>query len=40
MVANLALARMAFTFDSAYQYAHKRGGIWKNRNKVNVNGVR
>ena len=29
MVANPALAYMAFTLDSAYQYARKRGGLWK-----------
>ena len=40
MVANPAPAYMAFTFDSAYQYARKRGGLWKDRNMVNVNGVR
>ena len=35
-----ALAYMAFTLDSAYQYARKRGGLWKGRVQSNVNGVR
>jgi hypothetical protein len=30
---------MAFTLDSAYQYARKRGGMWKGRIQSNVNGV-
>ena len=36
----IALAYMAFTLDSAYQYARKRGGLWKGRVQANVNGVR
>ena len=36
----IALAYMAFTLDSAYQYARKRGGLWKGRVQPNVNGVR
>jgi hopene-associated glycosyltransferase HpnB len=36
----IALAYMAFTIDSAYQYARKRGGLWKGRVQSNVNGVR
>jgi hopene-associated glycosyltransferase HpnB len=36
----VALAYMAFTLDSAYQYARKRGGLWKGRVQSNVNGVR
>jgi hypothetical protein len=36
----IALAYMAFTIDSAYQYARKRGGLWKGRIQSNVNGVR
>ena len=35
----IALAYMAFTLDSAYQYARKRGGMWKGRIQSNVNGV-
>jgi hopene-associated glycosyltransferase HpnB len=35
----VALAYMAFTLDSAYQYARKRGGIWKGRIQANVNGL-
>jgi len=35
----IALAYMAFTLDSAYQYARKRGGLWKGRIQSNVNGV-
>jgi hopene-associated glycosyltransferase HpnB len=35
----VALAYMAFTFDSAYQYARNRGGQWKGRIQANVNGV-
>ena len=35
----IALAYMAFTLDSAYQYARKRGGLWKGRIQANVNGV-
>ena len=35
----VALAYMAFTLDSAYQYARKRGGMWKGRIQSNVNGV-
>jgi hopene-associated glycosyltransferase HpnB len=34
----VALAYMAFTFDSAYQYARNRGGLWKGRIQANVNG--
>ncbi len=36
----IALAYMAFTLDSAYQYARKRGGLWKGRIQSNVNGAR
>ena len=36
----IALAYMAFTLDSAYQYARNRGGLWKGRIQSNVNGVR
>lgn len=36
----VALAYMVFIFDSAYQYARKRGGLWKGRIQANVNGVR
>ena len=36
----IALAYMAFTLDSAYQYARKRGGLWKGRVQSNANGVR
>ena len=36
----IALGYMAFTVDSAYQYARKRGGLWKGRVQSNVNGVR
>jgi hopene-associated glycosyltransferase HpnB len=36
----IALAYMAFTVDSAYQYARKRGGLWKGRVQSNVNGAR
>jgi hopene-associated glycosyltransferase HpnB len=36
----IALSYMAFTLDSAYQYARKRGGMWKGRIQSNVNGVR
>src|SRR5471032_2029078 len=35
----IALAYMAFTLDSAYQYARKRGGLWKGCIQANVNGV-
>lgn len=35
----VALAYMAFTFDSAYQYARNRGGMRKGRIQANVNGV-
>jgi hypothetical protein len=35
----IALAYMAFTLDSAYQHARKRGGLWKGRAQANVNGV-
>jgi hopene-associated glycosyltransferase HpnB len=35
----IALAYMAFTLDSAYQYARNRGGMWKGRIQSNVNGV-
>jgi hypothetical protein len=35
----IALGYMAFTLDSAYQYARKRGGLWKGRIQSNVNGV-
>ena len=34
-----AAADLAFTFDSAYQYARNRGGPWKGRIQANVNGV-
>ena len=36
----IALAYMAFTLDSAYQHARKRGGLWKGRVQANVNGIR
>ncbi len=36
----IALAYMAFTLNSAYQYARKRGGMWKGRMQSNVDGVR
>jgi hopene-associated glycosyltransferase HpnB len=36
----IALAYMAFTVDSAYQYARKRGGLWKGRVQSTVNGAR
>ena len=36
----IALGYMAFTVDSAYQYARKRGGLWKGRIQSNVNGAR
>ena len=36
----IALAYMAFTLDSAYQHARKRGGLWKGRVQANVNGAR
>jgi hopene-associated glycosyltransferase HpnB len=35
----VALAYMVFTFDSAYQYARKRGGQWKGRVQANVSGA-
>jgi hopene-associated glycosyltransferase HpnB len=35
----IALAYMAFTFDSVYQYARKRGGLWKGRVQANVNAM-
>jgi hypothetical protein len=35
----IALTYMAFTLDSAYQYARKRGGMWKGRIQSNVNGA-
>jgi hopene-associated glycosyltransferase HpnB len=35
----ITLGYMAFTIDSAYQYARKRGGLWKGRVQSNVNGV-
>ncbi len=35
----VALGYMAFTLDSAYQYARKRGGLWKGRVQSNINGV-
>jgi len=35
----IALAYMAFTLDSAYQYARKRGGLWKGRVQSTANGV-
>jgi len=35
----IALGYMAFTVDSAYQYARKRGGQWKGRVQSNVTGV-
>ena len=36
----IALGYMAFTADSAYQYARKRGGLWKGRVQSTVNGTR
>ena len=39
IVANRTLADMAFTLDSAYQYARKRGSLWKGRIQAIVNGV-
>ncbi len=35
----VALAYVAFTLDSAYQYTRKRGGMWKGRIQANVNDV-
>ncbi len=35
----IALGYMAFTLDSAYQYARKRGGLWKGRVQSTVNGA-
>ena len=35
----IALGYMVFTLDSAYQYARKRGGLWKGRVQSTVNGV-
>ncbi|MGH6727178.1 MAG: glycosyltransferase [Pseudolabrys sp.] len=34
----IALGYMAFTLDSAYQYARRRGGLWKGRIQTNANG--
>jgi len=39
IVANRMPADMAFTLDSAYQYARKRGNLWRGRIQANVNGV-
>jgi len=36
----IALGYMAFTADSAYQYARKRGGLWKGRVQSTVSGAR
>ena len=36
----IALGYMAFTADSAYQYARKRGGLWKGRVQSTVTGTR
>ena len=36
----IALGYMAFTADSAYQYARKRGGLWKGRVQSTMNGAR
>jgi hopene-associated glycosyltransferase HpnB len=36
----VALGYMAFTADSAYQYARKRGGLWKGRVQSTMNGAR
>lgn len=36
----IALGYMAFTLDSAYQYARKRGGLWKGRIQSAANGTR
>jgi hopene-associated glycosyltransferase HpnB len=35
----IALGYMAFTLDSAYQYARKRGGLWKGRVQSTGNGA-
>jgi len=35
----IAFAYMAFTLDSAYQYARKRGGLWKGRVQSTADGV-
>jgi hypothetical protein len=35
----IALGYMAFTLDSAYQYARERGVLWKGRVQSNVNGA-
>jgi hopene-associated glycosyltransferase HpnB len=35
----VALGYMAFTADSAYQYARKRGGLWKGRVQSTMNGA-
>lgn len=35
----IALAYLAFTLDSAYQHARKRGGLWKGRVQAHVNGA-
>jgi hopene-associated glycosyltransferase HpnB len=35
----IALAYMAFALDSAYQYARKRGGLWKGRVQSTADGV-
>jgi len=36
----VALGYMVFTADSAYQYARKRGGLWKGRVQSTMNGAR
>ena len=36
----IALGYMAFTLESAYQYARKRGGLWKGRIQSAANGTR
>jgi hypothetical protein len=36
----IAFGYMVFTIDSAYQYARKRGGLWKGRIQSTVNGTR
>ena len=32
----VAMLYLVFTFDSAYQYAKKRGGAWKGRTQAEV----
>jgi len=39
IMAKRMLADMAFTLDSAYQYARKRGNLWKGRIQASVNGA-